>query len=57
MRRGREGRADLCTRADMEKSFFVGDAAGRPATRGRSRDHSDSDLGALQRFVASLTLA
>lgn len=34
----------LITRADMEESFFVGDAAGRPALRNRPKDHSNSDL-------------
>ncbi|XP_059622603.1 uncharacterized protein F21D5.5 [Phlebotomus argentipes] len=30
-------------RIDMQESFFVGDAAGRPAAAGRKKDHSCSD--------------
>lgn len=28
---------------DLEKSLFVGDAAGRPAGGGKRKDHSDTD--------------
>ena len=29
---------------DFKESFYCGDAAGRPASKGRSKDFSDSDL-------------
>ena len=31
-------------KVDMEQSFYCGDAAGRPATKNKEKDFSDSDL-------------
>ena len=34
----------------MKKSFYVGDSAGRPHTKNRSKDASDNDLKFAQRI-------
>lgn len=41
----------LIVSQDYEQSFFVGDAAGRPAGPGRRADHGDSDRSAFSRNV------
>lgn len=34
----------ISNETDLSSSFYVGDAAGRPSSKGRKRDHSDCDI-------------
>ena len=43
---------ELQIEVDHENSFYVGDAAGRPATKGRAKDFSADDL----KFALNLKL-
>lgn len=43
-------------KVDMKRSFFVGDAAGRPAAMSRKKDHSNSGIFLYAWIIESVDL-